>query len=58
MKKLLLFAICAVLSVGAYASVIFTSKCGEQTNTVDPSFFETNEEAEEYYMELNEALCE
>lgn len=58
MKKMLILTVCAVMSLGAFAStVLFISNCGEKTYTVGPDFFETDEEADAYYLELNELLC-
>lgn len=58
MKKILTFVFCAAMSLGAFAStVLFISNCGEMTYTVGPEFFETEEEAHAYYLELNELLC-
>lgn len=57
MKKLLIFAVCAVVSFGASAMALYIATCGEKTYTIAPEHFDSQEEAEEYYRELDAALC-
>lgn len=57
MKKILLIGLLTVMSVGIYASVSFVSSCGKATTTVSPNYFDSWEEALEWYQELDEILC-
>lgn len=56
-KKLIFSAVLASLALTAAASTMFTGHCGEQAQTVDESFFQNSDDAEEYYQELNVILC-
>ncbi len=59
MKKRILIAsiITAVSAINAHATILFVSSCGEVTYTVDQSYFDSAEEAEAYYKQLDEILC-
>lgn len=49
--------ITAVSAINAYATILYVSSCGEVTYTVDESYFDSEEEAKEYYKLLDETLC-
>ncbi len=58
MKKFLILLICSISCISAArASYLYVSSCGEVAVTVDPSFFDSEEEAEEFYAQLDEILC-
>ncbi|MGN0229034.1 MAG: hypothetical protein ACI4BH_04405 [Muribaculaceae bacterium] len=58
MKKLLIGLVCSICCISAArASYLYVSSCGEVAITVDPSFFESEEEAQAFYAELDEILC-
>lgn len=56
-KKLLILFVCAISVLGASATILFTSSCGKQTYTIGPGCFKDAQEAIDYYMELDDALC-
>lgn len=56
-KKLLILFVCVISVLGASATDLFTSSCGKQAYTVGPDYFETTDEAINYYMELDDILC-
>jgi len=59
MKKLLFSVLCLALSSTATnATILYTASCGEQTYTVDETYFDSKEDAEEYYKLLDKILCE
>lgn len=58
MKKILLMAMLVISSVGgASAALIYQTWCLKVVTTVDRDFFESDEEADAYYAEIDEALC-
>ena len=42
---------------GASAALIYQTWCLKVVTTVDRDFFESDEEADAYYAEIDEALC-
>lgn len=56
-KKIILGAVLLTAAIGASASIGFISWCGKQTVTVTIPYFNTPQEAEEFYQELNVLLC-
>lgn len=58
-KTFLIIALCSVFSsLSLNASILFVSSCGEVTYTVDESYFDSKEEADKYYKDLDKILCE
>jgi hypothetical protein len=57
MKKVILTMLCAASMLGASATILWEGSCGYKIYTVDASWFETPEEAEEYYAELEDIFC-
>ena len=58
MKKLLVIgAMCAVSALGAYASKNHKTWCGELVQTVEDAYFDSEEEAEDYYTALDIIYC-
>lgn len=56
-KKCFLFAAFITAVIGASASVTWEGHCGAKVITVSSEYFETEEEAIDYYHELNEIYC-
>ncbi|MBP3350396.1 MAG: hypothetical protein J6L03_07225 [Bacteroidaceae bacterium] len=57
-KKIFLTLVVVAMTIGgASAAFLYTAWCGVQTITVDPSFFDSPEEALDFYRELDEILC-
>ncbi len=58
MKKFIITCICAISALGASATILFISSCGQEVYTVGPDYFKTSDDAMEYYMELDSILCD
>jgi len=56
-KKLFLSAAFITAVIGVSASVTWEGHCGAKVTTVSWEYFETDEEAIDYYHELNEIYC-
>ncbi len=56
-KKILLVAAFATSVIAASATILWTGSCGAQVYTVSSSFFDSEEEASDFYAELEEILC-
>ncbi|MBD5313165.1 MAG: hypothetical protein HDS06_02935 [Bacteroides sp.] len=56
MKKIIITIVCAISMISAGATIIFRA-CNQEVYTVDPSYFEDEEEAEDFYMDLADYLC-
>lgn len=59
MKKFFAILVCVISVVAVSAeTILYTSTiCGAQTYTVDASYFESDQDAKDYYDLLDKALC-
>ena len=59
MRKLLLTLgfFVTFLTFNLNATILFVASCGEMTYTVDETYFDSKEEADKYYKELDKILC-
>lgn len=61
-KKIFILAAILLATLAASATIRYNAHCGGgrivSTYTVGPDFFASWEEAESYYMELREILCD